>query len=278
MKPTGKDRLATGLKAVNEKKIFRVTRRSNRLRNPRRLRRAVTSTGKPRAPEWTLQEQALLGKMPDAEAARRLGRTFVAIRLQRSRLGIPNYGYPARRFRQWTSEELALLGTMPDRLLARKLRRTRISVTDRRSKLGIPAKIEGYHRWRPEDEALLGQRRDDYIARLLGISVQAVRDRRHALKIYIRPPPPRCFQEWTPEEDALLGTAPDAEIARRLKCASTTVCLRRTKLKIPAFVPNWTPEEDALLKQINERRSCPAAGPHAHSRQSAPQETGFAAN
>jgi hypothetical protein len=202
MKPTSKD--SRKLKALSEKQVFRVLRQSNTLRNPRRLRRAITSTGCRQSPEWTLQEQAILGKMPDAEAAKRLGRTFNAVRLRRSRLGIPNFGNPVRF---WTPEELALLGTMPDRLLARKIRRTTIAITCRRSQLNIPAMIEGYHRWRPEDEALLGQRPDKYIAKLLGISVMAVRHRRHALKIYERPPTPRVFQKWTPEEDALIGTA-----------------------------------------------------------------------
>jgi len=91
---------------MEEAKIARVTRQSNKRRNPRRLRRAITSTGKPGAVEWTVHEQALLGKMSDADLARRLGRTFVAIRVRRNRLGIPNYRHPVRR---WTPEEEALL-------------------------------------------------------------------------------------------------------------------------------------------------------------------------
>src|SRR5437867_4396705 len=159
MKSPDKRSMATATKAVSDEKLIRVMRQSNNLRNRRRLRRAITSTGKPRAPEWTLQEQALLGKMPDAEAAKRLGRTIVAIRVRRQRLNIPNFGQP---FKRWTSAELALLGTMPDRLLARKLRRTRIAVTGKREQMGIPNLIEGYHRWRPEDDAILGQRPDEY--------------------------------------------------------------------------------------------------------------------
>src|SRR6266699_4899049 len=131
MKSTGKGHLATAAKTVSDEKLLRVMRQSNKLRNRRRLRRAITSTGKPGAQEWTLHDQALLGKMPDAAAAQRLGRTIVAIRVRRQRLGIPNYGRP---FRRWTPEELALLGTMPDRLLARKLHRTRIAVTGKREK------------------------------------------------------------------------------------------------------------------------------------------------
>src|SRR5438876_4658211 len=172
MNSTGKGHLATAEKTMSDEKLLRVLRQSNKVRH--RLRRAITSTGKPRAPEWTLQEQALLGKMPDAEAAKRLGRTIVAIRVRRQRLNIPNFGQP---FKRWTSAEMALLGTMPDRVLARKLRRTRIAVTGKREQMGIPNLIEGYHRWRPEDDAILGQRPDEYIARLLGISVVAVRHR-----------------------------------------------------------------------------------------------------
>ena len=99
MKSPDKRSMATATKAVSDEKLIRVMRQSDNLRNRRRLRRAITSTGKPRAPEWTLQEQALLGKMPDAEAAKRLGRTIVAIRVRRQRLNIPNYGQP---FRRWT--------------------------------------------------------------------------------------------------------------------------------------------------------------------------------
>ena len=97
MNSTGKGHLATAAKTMSDEKLLRVLRQSNKVRH--RLRRAITSTGKPRAPEWTLHEQALLGKMPDAEAAQRLGRTIVAIRVRRQRLNIPNYGQP---FRRWT--------------------------------------------------------------------------------------------------------------------------------------------------------------------------------
>jgi hypothetical protein len=195
MKSTGKGSLAKGSKVISQAEIARALRQSDPLHNPRRLRRTITSTGKPKSPDWTPQELALLGKMPDAELAKRLGRTVGAVALRRSRLNIANYGHPAGKFKRWTPGEVALLGTVPDRLLARKLKRTRIAVNCKREQLGIPAQIEGYHRWRPEDEAILGQRSDEYIAKQLGISVVAVRDRRHALKILKRPRTPRFFQE-----------------------------------------------------------------------------------
>jgi hypothetical protein len=59
------------LKTLSEKKILRVMRRSNALRNPRRLRRAVTNTGKMQPPEWTLQDQAIIGKIPDTDDGRK---------------------------------------------------------------------------------------------------------------------------------------------------------------------------------------------------------------
>jgi hypothetical protein len=60
-------------------------------------------------PLWKPEELALLGTMPDADLAARLGKTPTAVRVMRSRLGIAN---PTTT--HWTAEELALLGTMPD--------------------------------------------------------------------------------------------------------------------------------------------------------------------
>ena len=90
--------------------LMRLIGQSHRLRNPRRLRRANTKTGIPRNPDWTLEQDALLGTVPDAEAASRLGRTVVAVRIRRRRLGIPN----VHPYKRWTPEEDKLLGTMPE--------------------------------------------------------------------------------------------------------------------------------------------------------------------
>jgi hypothetical protein len=40
-------------------------------------------------PRWTPEELALLGRLPDEEVARRIGRTPDAVRQRRERLGIP---------------------------------------------------------------------------------------------------------------------------------------------------------------------------------------------
>lgn len=60
-------------------------------------------------PRWTADDDRLLGTMPDKELARRLGRTFIAVRARRSLKGILTHWHPA--VRQWTPAELAMLGT-----------------------------------------------------------------------------------------------------------------------------------------------------------------------
>jgi hypothetical protein len=89
-------------------------------------------------PRWTAEQLALLGTLPDAEVARRTGRTPNAVRQMRERLGIPN---PAGN--RWTAEGLALLGTLPDREVARRLGRSLASVTQKRCQLGIPNPFDG---------------------------------------------------------------------------------------------------------------------------------------
>jgi hypothetical protein len=41
-------------------------------------------------PRWTAEELALLGTMPDEEVATQIGKTLVAVRIRRTRLGIPS--------------------------------------------------------------------------------------------------------------------------------------------------------------------------------------------
>jgi hypothetical protein len=40
-------------------------------------------------PRWTLAQRALLGQQPDDVVAAKIGRTAVAVRVMRTRLGIP---------------------------------------------------------------------------------------------------------------------------------------------------------------------------------------------
>lgn len=68
---------------------------------------------------WTPDEDALIGTDTDARVAAKLpGRSTVAVKLRRHRLGIGGRG---RAKRPWTDAEIALLGTMPDGQLAAQL-------------------------------------------------------------------------------------------------------------------------------------------------------------
>jgi hypothetical protein len=48
-------------------------------------------------PRWTKQQLAMLGTMPDEEVARRTGRTVQAVRIRRTRFGIPTFEDRRRR-------------------------------------------------------------------------------------------------------------------------------------------------------------------------------------
>jgi hypothetical protein len=82
---------------------------------------------------WTKAELRLLGKLPDAEVAKRTGRGANAVRVKPTKLGIPNPSGPG-----WTAEELDLLGTAPDAEVAARIGRTEGAVTLKRCRLGIP--------------------------------------------------------------------------------------------------------------------------------------------
>jgi hypothetical protein len=84
-------------------------------------------------PSWMAEERKLLGEMPDAEVARRIGRTVDAVRIERERRGIPNpvlWG--------WTAEDIAQLGTETDAEVAGRIGRTPSAVAQKRIALGIP--------------------------------------------------------------------------------------------------------------------------------------------
>jgi hypothetical protein len=75
----------------------------------------------------------LLGTLPDAEVAKRTGRSANGVRVKRCKLGIPNPSGPG-----WTDEELDLLGTAPDAEVAARIGRTEGAVTLKRCRLRIP--------------------------------------------------------------------------------------------------------------------------------------------
>ena len=204
-------------------------------------------------------EDALLGKMSDADAARQTGRKLTAIQSRRGHLGIPMFNHvPRKPLRVWTAREIKLLGTMADSQLAHRLRREKHQVLQMRLALKIPSfKFRRWPRqWKPAELRLLGRFTDLEVAQRLGCPQNIVRHKRITLRIGAHHPMP-SYRLWTPAEDKVLGTQADTEIARRLNRTRESVIRRRLLLKIPSSRPPqklWTrPEEKLLGTQSDEK-------------------------
>lgn len=242
-------------------------------------RRRQLAGGKVRKqqPEWTLEEDRLLGTKPDQALARKFGRPVSAVRHRRWKKRIRFYLKP------WRPADDRILGTRTDREVALLLGRSVTNVGWRRKKLGIPPKAKA-RPWMPEEEAMLGSKPDDELARQFGRTVVAVEARRIQLD---RPKPDAAFKvvkviasgarrkqpantvnakpgaaycTWTAEEDALLGKFSDEEVARKLSYPVTRVRRRRHLLGLPSNNPShrhWTKEELTLLGTRPDRDVAP---------------------
>jgi len=240
-------------------------------------RRRQLAGGKVRKlhPEWTLEEDRLLGTKPDQVLARKFGRPVSAVRHRREKKRI-------RLMKSWRPEDDKILGTRRDRAVALLLGRSVSNVAWRRNKLGIPPKATA-RPWTREEEALLGSKPDAELARAFGRRVLAVARRRAILGrpkpdtafkvVRITPQPPSgprtntvnakpgaAYCTWTAEEDALFGQFTDAEVARKLGYPVTRVRRRRHLLGLPTNNPNhrhWTAAEIALLGNRPDREVAP---------------------
>lgn len=97
---------------------------------PRPLRRPLLHS------RWTGELLALLGTMPDAVLAARLGLHASAVFFARARRGIP--AYKPRPPIELTPEQIAQLGTRSDAELARRWDLATSTVRKKRLSLGIP--------------------------------------------------------------------------------------------------------------------------------------------
>lgn len=84
---------------------------------------------------WAPEELALVGAYPDAEVARRTGRSKTAVQKKRRELGRPNPKYPHYRHLRWTPEDDALALTLTAAEAAARTGHTRGAVVARRAKL-----------------------------------------------------------------------------------------------------------------------------------------------
>ncbi|MBI1178465.1 hypothetical protein GC207_13605 [bacterium] len=198
-----------------------------------------------RAPRyWQKWETALLGKVPDAEVARRTGRTYSAVQSQRVKQGILYV-----RQRDWTPDEIGLLGKYPDREVARMTRRTLAGVQTRRQDLKLPSVSSRQRDWTKREDALLVKYPDREVARRLKRSHASVQHRRQRLGI---PKPNPLARSWSKLEDSLLGRLPDVVLSRQLNRTLAAVRFRRLDKKIPTCgcPPDQLPSAIAKLRGV----------------------------
>ncbi|HTV39279.1 MAG TPA: hypothetical protein VMF08_01780 [Candidatus Sulfotelmatobacter sp.] len=236
-----------------------------------RRRQLAAGAGRRRYPNWSLEEDQLLGTKPDAVLARQFGRTVSAVTARRCVKRI-------RLTKKWRPEDEKILGARPDRQTGLLLGRSPANIYWRRKMLGIPAKAKP-RAWTQEETALLGVKPDAELAKLFGRTVGAVAALRMQLgrtKMDARvnvvkvaghvaavgvPTTKNAgkgarYVTWTPEEDALLGTLSDAEVAKKLGCSIMRVFRRRSLLGVKNKNPmrrKWTQEEIALLGTKSDR-------------------------
>lgn len=197
---------------MSDRKLARkLHRRVHAVRLQRRL------AGLPRIPEagepaaWTPQEDRQLGTDSDSTIARLLGRTELAVRARRFKLG-KSLAEPLRR--NWTPQEDKLLGTASDKDIAARIRRDPGTVADRRRALGISHFLGTGREWTFREERLRGTMPDRQLAGKLGRSLASVQNKRIKCKVPMRPH--AKYRPWTEAEIALLGTMPDTDLARRI--------------------------------------------------------------
>jgi hypothetical protein len=182
--------------------------------------------------EWTPKKIAILGTMPDNQAAKIVGVTNNAAFSKRVSLGIPAFG-KSREVAQhlWRKSEINQLGKITDGILAKKLGISESVVTSKRHSLGIASSIgTGKPRrpWTQSELAMLGQKSDTVISAATGRGRRHVRAKREALGI------PATQQQksiqWTKAIVQRMGTMTNKKLAVQLGVAEATVALHRRRL------------------------------------------------
>lgn len=181
-----KHRISRHTKARSRKPARRPESQVARRRRSRRSRVQTTAMIKRgRAYYWTAAEDRLLGKQPDAEVARLVGRAIAAVARRRQEAGIIFRPNP-----RWTKAEDRLLAQSlkeprrrnATRELARQLGRSQAAVEmRRRKKFGRVQRTP--RAWTRREERLLGTRSDAEVARLINRHLSVVHKRRHRLGI-----------------------------------------------------------------------------------------------
>ncbi len=196
---------------------------------------------------WTADEEAMLGKVSDAQLAEILGRSRAAVYLRRRMLGIRS-SKPGPIKIRWTKRRLVRLGKDTDDAIARELGVHSSSVQRKRLELGIAAWVaKGPVVVTRELRRLLRSPNTVVHART-GLKNDTINDLRE--KFGIAAPPNFIDTPWTPEAIARLGKVPDARLAAELGVCLSAVRGRRLAAKRPPSRPQrrWAAGEVKLLR------------------------------
>ena len=150
-----------------------------RVRQLLNRRASLAELNRCRAIDWSAENIALLGTLPDQEVAYILGCSRQAIAARRKVLGIVPHKPIGL---QWTNDLILQLGCSSDRQLAEQMGVCVRTVLNKRHAQGITA-----HRasltWTAETVALLGTCPDGQLARHLNCSRKSIVQKRKALGI-----------------------------------------------------------------------------------------------
>ena len=182
--------------------------------------------------EWTKEKIAVLGTMPDKNAAKVIGVTSSAAFSKRVSLGIPAFGKSRTEVRtHWAPFGLKRLGTISDRAIAGKMGISESIVTSKRHSMGI-ASSNGRGRprrqWTKRELAMLGTKPDTIVAVETGRGRRHIRAKRESLGI-------PAFQQqktiqWNKQIIRRMAKMTNAELARDLGVSQGTVALHRRRL------------------------------------------------
>ena len=182
--------------------------------------------------QWTAKKIAVLGTMPDEQAAKAVGVTNSAAFSKRVSLGIPPFGKSREAAQHhWKAADLKQLGKVSDAILAKDLGVSDTVVNAKRHSLKIASSGgTGKPRrpWTKSELAMLGKKTDPVIAAETGRGRRHVRAKREELGI------PATQQQksikWTKAIIKRMGTVTNKELAEELGVSEGTVALHRRRL------------------------------------------------
>ena len=180
---------------------------------------------------WTPEDDALLGKMFDEQAAKIIGCSTASVTNRRNKLNIQSY---LSKLREKKRKELGpkidpLLETMPDKDIAEEVGCAYSYVKKYRKSLNIPAYKT--NEIPQEVVELLGKVSDNELSKKYGYTRDALHKERLARNIppFLYKSPPH---KWTEEEIEMIGTTPDEIIAEKIGITEGMVSRKRRELGI----------------------------------------------